>query len=336
MALFYKRNTDIYISKNPNASADATNTVQLNVKDFSYNKISNSVEVGRETLDPLQERTTDPHVVSVSPINFSFTTYILPLVDTNVTSPEEFLWVSLMGADSLTSNPTSSTIDFSDGNVSELRNLTLWFNQTTQTEGNYRIDNAVVDSATISFDINRLAEIIWQGRALSIVEDNTTPAFTDRTGVVNCLLNKLSTISLTVNAISFTLALKGGSINFDNRNTYYGRSKVGEIIIPVGHYTGNRRISGNIEVYLKSGSNESVDLFNEILNNITNNNYEATHLANITITVAGASPPNLQLNVPQALLNLGQQTFGELYSMSIPFVAKEETGSYSTVIYNMP
>lgn len=336
MAVFYKRNTNIYISKNPNASADATNTVQLNVRDFSYNQRSSISNIGRDTLDPTQVRTLAPNISVLAPVEFSFTTYVLPLVDTNVTSPEEYLWVSLMGVDSLSSNSTSSTIDFTDGNVATLRNLTLWFDQPTHSEGNYRIDNAVVDSAEINFNINDLSEIIWRGRALSMVEDNTPPAFTDRTNVVNCLRNRLSTITLTVNAVSYTLALTGGRINFNNKNIFYGRNKLGEITLPVGHYTGNRQISGDLEFYMKSGTNESVDLFNEILNNVANNNYEATHLANITINVGGATAPNLQLNIPQALLEIGRKNFQEVYSLSVPFNAKEETGSYSTVIYQMP
>lgn len=334
MAVYYKRNTDIYISKADNASANATNTVLLNVKDFSYNQTSNTVEVGRDTLDPTQERTTDPHLAVISPVNFTFTTYVLSTVDTNVTSPEEYLWVSLMGSDNLTSTPTQSTIDFADGNVAELQNLTLWFDQPTQSEGNYRIDNAIVDSATITFDINGIAEVQWSGRALSIIQDNTPPAFTDRTGLTNYIKNRLTTMTLNMNAVSYTLALTGGSVKIDNSVQFYGRSKMGETTKPVGHYTGNRRISGNLDFYMKSGTGESVDLFNELLNNADNNDYESTHLAAITIYPGGATnTPRLTITIPQALLDLGRQDFNELIQVSVPFVVKEEASNYFSVIY---
>jgi hypothetical protein len=336
MAVFYKRNTDIYISKAPNASANATNTVKLSVKDFSYNQNSNTVNVGRETLDPTQDRILAPHISVIAPVNFSFTTYVLPLVDTNVTSPEEYLWVSLMGADSLTSNSTSSTIDFADGNVATLPELTLWFDQPNQSEGNYRIDNAVIDSANISFGINDIATIVWSGRALIISEDNTPPTPTDRTGETNYLKNRLSTMTLNMNAVAYTLALTGGQINFNNNNNFYGRTKLGETTVATGHFTGNRNISGTLDFYMKSGTNQSVDLFNTLLTNASTSTYEETYTAAITINVGGETAPYLQVNVPQSILQLGRQNFGDLITVSIPFTAKEETSNYSTVIYNMP
>jgi hypothetical protein len=336
MAVFLKRDTNIYISKDPNASADATNTVQLKVRDFSYSKDSRLDAVGRNTLDPTQTRTLAPYISAISPVRFTFVTYVLPLVDTNVTSPEEYLWVSLMGVDSLTSNSTSSTIDFANGNVATLRNLTLWFDQPNQSEGNYRLDNAVVDSAEISFDINSIAQIRWSGQALNITEDNTPPASTDRTTANNFLKNKLSTIALTMNSVGYILALTGGNINFSNNTIFYGRNILGKTTVPVGHYTGNRRISGSLAFYMKTGTNETVDLFNAINTNIATDTYESTHLANITINVGGSIDPSLQLNIPQTLLQIPRQVFTDVISLDIRFVAKEESGNYSTVIYNMP
>jgi hypothetical protein len=336
MAVFYKRSTDIYISKNPNGTASSANTNKINVKNFSYNQTNRIQEVSRSTINPTEERTISPHVAAVAPVNFSFTTYILPLVDTNVTSPEEYLWISLLGADSLTSNSTSSTIDFADGNVAELHNLTLWFNQPNQSEGNYRLDNAIVDSATISFGITNIAEVTWVGRALSMSEDNSPASSTDRTNQTNYLKNRLSTITVDVAAIAYTLALTGGSITINNNNKFYGRSKLGKTTVPVGSTTGKRKISGNLDFYMKSGTNESVDLFNVLSTSVSNDDYESTHLADIIINVGGPTAPKMQINVPQALFSIPQQNFGEVISLSVPFIAKEESGQYSTIVYNMP
>jgi len=335
-APMFKRNTDIYISKDPNATADNTNTVALRVKDFSFNRAVNITNIGRNTLDPTQERTVDPYATVLAPVNFSFTTYIAPVVDTNVTSPEEYLWVSLMGADSLTSNSTSSIIDFADGNVGTLRNLTLWFDQPDHPEGSYRVDNATVDSATISFDINSIAEIQWQGRALAVTVDGTPPTSTDRTSAVGCLRNKLSTVTLNMNSVDYNLALTGGQITINNNNAYHGRSTLGTITAPVEHYTGNRTIQGNLNFYMKTGTNTSTDLFNDILDNIDSDTYETTHAANITVNIAGITAPYVKVNVPQTILGLGTQDFSEVLAMSVPFSAKEEAGNYSTITYYMP
>lgn len=330
-----KRNIDLYISKSDNAGANATNTVTLSVKDFSYNRQSSTEIVARSTLDGTEVRGVKPHISAVSPVGFTFTTYINPLLDTNVTSPEEYLWVSLMGVDTLISNSASSKIDFAEGNVEELQNLTLWFDRPNKTEGNYRLDNAVVDTAEISFDINNIAEIKWSGRALSIAEDNTPPAFTDRTSV-GCLKSKLSTITMKINAVDYSAALIGGTLRINNNNTFYGRAKLGETAVPVGSYTGKRETSGNLNFYLKTGSSgnfTTTSLFKELLENIANDDYEDTHSANITITIGGATAPNVQLKIPQALLSLGQQGFAEVITLNIPFIAEEEPGRYLSVTY---
>jgi len=334
MAVYLKRNTDIYISTEAFGSANASNTVKLRVKDFSYNQNSNVTGVGRNTLDPTQRRTPVPHISAVAPVTFTLVTYVLPLVDTNVTSPEEYLWVSLMGENTLSSSPTSSTIDFANGNVAELQNLTIWFDQSTQSEGNYRLNNAVVDSAEVTFDINGLAEIKWSGRALNMTEDNAPPLSTDRTTALSYIKNRPSTITMNMDSVNYTLALTGGSIKFDNKNTYYGRNKIGKTSVPVGHYTGNREVTGTLDFYMKSGISETVDLFNVIRTTASNDDYEDTHGALINIDIGGITKtPRIRFTLPQALLEIPRQDFGEVYKLSVPFRAKEQIGSYNTVTY---
>lgn len=308
----------------------------MTVKDFSFNRDSRVEIVGRETLNPTQDRTVAPHIAAISPVNFTFTTYVLPTVDTNVTSPEEYLWVSLMGEDTVTSGPTESTIDFADGNVPELQNLTLWFNQPILPEGNFRIDSAVIDSAKITFDINKLPEIEWSGQALNITLTNSVPQATDYTSLTGCIKNKLSTISVNMNNISYNLALTGGSITYSNNVRFYGRNKLGKTYVPTGHVTGNRKIDGELSFYMKSGSASSVDLFGKILGNAATDTYESTYSAAIDIDIGGiSSNPKLTLSIPAALLQMGRQNFNEVISVNIPFTAQEENNNYSTITYTI-
>jgi hypothetical protein len=336
MSFYHKSNINVYISKAAEGSANAGNTVLLNVKNFSFNQMSNMEVVSRETLDSNQERTVDPYLSTISPVNFSFTTYMLPMKSGNVVCPDEYLWVSLLGADSLTSISTSLTIDFSDGNVATLQELTIWFDYSGQAEGNYRIDNVIVDSVTISFDVNNIAMLEWKGRGLNLVEANTPPSATDRTGQTGYLKNKLSTLSVTSGA-AFTMALTGGSVEIENNNQFYNTQRLGEVSKPVGHYTGNRTINGDLQVYMRSGTNRSVDLFNQILNNADSATYESNYLSSITINIGGTSPdPFVQLNFPQVLFNIPEQNFDDVITLKLPFKAKEEAGNYCTVIYNIP
>ena len=113
---------------------------------------------------------------------------------------------------------------------------------------------AIIDSAEISFDINNIAQIIWYGRALGIVGDNNPPSYTDRTSQSECVKNKLTTVSLTMNTASYDLALTGGNISIQNNNTFYGRTRLGQITLPEGHFSGDRVISGSLNFYRSEGA----------------------------------------------------------------------------------
>ncbi len=338
MSIALKRSYNIYVSKSTSSPFDNSNTVQLLVRDFSFNTSSILDRASRETIDPNQERTTIPFIQSIAPVSFSFSTYILPLVDTNVTSPEEYLWTSLMGNDSIAgspnSTPTSSTIDFAEGNVGTLHELTLWFHDPNNSDVSYRINNAIIDSARISFDINGIAMIEWQGRALEMTRVSFSDTSEDRTNVTSYLKNRLSTITMELaTATTYTVALTGGSINIDNNVQFYGRSKIGQTTTPVGHYTGNRDITGNLNFYLKAGTNFSADLYETLLINSDSTIYESQYSANITINIGGTTTPYIEINVPRAILEIPRLRFDETVSMDVPFTAKEGTGNYSTITY---
>ena len=334
---YFKRDAVVKISSEPDATADVTNTIKLRVKDFSWNQTSQSASQSRHTLYTLQDRGSMHYVDSLNPITFNFTTYILPMVDTNVTSPEEYLWLSLMGDPAgISSNSTSSTIDFASGNVSQLHNLTIWVDQPSKTEGNFRLNNAIVDSAEINFDINNIAEIKWSGRALSTTSDNNPPSSIDRGDEVGYLKNKLSTMSVTINTVSYTLILTGGSLTVNNNNSYYSRRQIGKVTAPAGSYTGHRVISGNVKSYFKSGASQSADIWRVINNNIIDDDYESTFLVDATINIGGASAPNVQLVLPAILFDKASINFDEVYSLTVPFKLQEQSGSYMSVIYQMP
>ena len=214
--------------------------------------------------------------------------------------------------------------------------LTIWFRDDATTQ-NYRLNNAIIDRANIKFDINGIAEVQWEGRALSMENDDVEPLHTDRLNKTSYLKNKLSTISLTANSTSYNLALTGGSIEINNNNTIYGRTKLGEVTVPVGHYTGNRTFTGTLNFYRKSGVNESGVLFTNLLSNITSTTYETDFDANITINIGGTtSPEYVTINVPRAIMEVPRQQFGDVATIALNFIAQEGTGNYSTVTYNIP
>jgi hypothetical protein len=343
MAFYYKHATDIYISKAPNASADATNTVKLKVIDFSFNQTSNLTRLGRNTINPAQDRGIALYTSVVNPVSFSITTYINPVVDTNVTSPEEYLWLSLMGVDDVgTPTPTTQIIDFADGfNVSELLNLTIWFIQPGLSEGSYRLDNAIVDSARIDIDINGLAQVVFTGRALSIVEDITPPASTDRTSIddTEYLKTRFATVDFWYDNYAFNtpLFLINGTINIRNNTRFYGRTKLGKTKTYDGHYTGNREISGELQVYLKDGTDETIDFYNWILANAGADDYESISVRPglVYIKLQGNKSNNFIMDMEDALFTIPRLNLQDVFSMTISFVIHEteHTSTLPTFTY---
>ena len=330
MSFFYKRSTELTISKVTSGFL-VNNTVSLNAKDFSFNRNANVEDIQRNTIDPSQKRVSRPEITNLSPVTFSFTTYITPMKPAStVTTPDEYLWLSLLGQDIASRTATYFGVDFENGNVGSLKELTLWFNYSDNSVG-YRLDNAIVDSATISLSIEGIAEIQWEGRALNIVSDSSPPSSSDRTNQTNFIKNKLSTISLLFDSVSYSLALTGGTITIDNDNTFYGRSQLGAITTSVGHYTGNRNVSGNLDFYLKTGTNTSEDLLEAIKTNITNSAWETNFLADIQINLGGASVPYMLIDMPQTILSLPTLEWNDLISISIPINLKEDTGNYLNV-----
>ncbi len=136
-----------------------------------------------------------------------------------------------------------------------------------------------------------------------------------------------------MNSVSYTLALTGGRVRIDNNNQYYGRSKLGEITVPTGHYSGKREISGDLNFYFKTGTNTGVDFFTTLLSNIESAGYEDTYFGDITINVGGVDAPNMVVDLPEVIFDFPQKVFDNVISMRVPFVTKESAGNYAFVEY---
>ena len=69
----------------------------------------------------------------------------------------------------------------------------------------------------------------------------------------------------------------------------------------------------------------------------TNDEWVGQHFAIRAGTAAGAgTEPSVSINIPQVLFDIPQQNFEEVITLSLPFIAKEESGNYCQVTYNIP
>lgn len=159
----------------------------------------------------------------------------------------------------------------------------------------YVLDNCALNQAQIDFGLDGIASIQWTGngtaiRALGVTTLNdATPPNTTLAGAsgvagvgllkvttANYITNKLSTVQLVSNiggvgGTTYTLALTGGSFTINNNIAYVTPANLGVVNIPIGYYTGNLAISGNITAYLQTGTTPSANNTGALLASILSN-----------------------------------------------------------------
>ena len=180
----------------------------------------------------------------------------------------------------ITTDSTESDINFGVANKVQLHTPDFYISlgrtsDTTAVGANdllYKLQGAVLNEATVDFDIDGIATINWSGFATLIEDVTGNPesksfitasssevAATVYEGIAatnNFVQNRLSVVELT-NAddpnsnyeSSYSITLTGGSITFTNNIEYVTPSVMGIVNQPLGHYTGARTISGNLTCY---------------------------------------------------------------------------------------
>ena len=197
---------------------------------------------------------------SLAPAEWSFSTYIRPFkslagsvatgtkaADTagEVHAVEEVLWASMFGADKYDANKfvrniqpisgtesdvitpssgagASSIITMAESNRSALHSFTLWFLIDTATSNPllYRMPEAIVNEASVDFDVDGIATINWSGMAkevqdnsskLSVSANNTPATNTGRVGGDAMVIGDLVVNTGNTRAVSIVTGINAGS-----------------------------------------------------------------------------------------------------------------------------
>lgn len=305
---------------------------------------------------------------SLAPAEFSFSTYARPFKSDGSSTGkatttanehhavEEVLWAMMAGADTYTANnaypfsrgtagsgtkvitpngTTNTAISFEQSNVVQLgTGFTVIFElEEEDTDGgviNYTVSEAVINEATIDFDIEGICTINWSGMG-SIITEGDTPTvrtiFEGTTDTNNFIQNKLTTLSINSTASNFgnmedayTVTLTGGSITISNNITFLTPSELSVINKPIGHVTGTRAVSGNFTCYLDDTSGGSADLFDDLTTSLSAGTTSAiTNSMALTFNIGGASAPILQLAVPTANVQIPTHSFDDVVSVDVAF-----------------
>jgi hypothetical protein len=157
-------------------------------------------------------------------------------------------------------------------NRNSLQSFTLLFKVDNTM---YKVASCAVNQADIQFDITGIAMIAWSGFGTTL----STPSLTFVAGTHytafpsaadNYITNKLSTTTLVSNisgtaGTTYTVPITGGNLTISNNIEYLTPENMGVVNNAIGYFTGNRSITGALNAYLKTGSNESSTLLADIV-----------------------------------------------------------------------
>jgi hypothetical protein len=327
------------------------NTFEIPILDgFSFSQSTGTQNVTLNEAGASPKRGQAMFNTSIEPVDWSFTTYMRPRID-DLTSDlhgmtEKILWNALVsgtktdnvGTGGITSTASTCTVDLEESNKNQLLKLTGWF-VFSDSSTNYRLKNMCVNSASMDFDVDGIAQITWSGYAEAIdsVAQSATPETADHAtdgyalapATADFILNRLSTVSL-VSSISgssktYTFALTGGNVTIDNGISYVTPESLGRINVPIGHQTGTRAVSGNFTAYLDTAALSTKVMYDDILADVNAADPDTiTNVFNITLSIGGASAPKVVFTMPKCHLELPSLDTADVMGVTINWTALED------------
>jgi hypothetical protein len=355
--LQFSRNTKVYLEQ-------GSNIWEIPVLDgFSFSQATNATEITlneMENTSGVSRRDRTMFTDSYAPAEWSFDTYIRPNSGSAV---EEALWANFVAVNSFngtawtnavtkgqdtsttpaTTDAAAMSIDFNDSNSTTLGLFNVYFvlgacgdddANYTSAEGNYtiyKIEDCVVNSASVDFEIDGIAMISWSGFGKIISEvgsfDASGAITTGVSSTDNFIRNRLTTLSVTAadtttfpgassNGV-YNVTLTGGNITFENNISYLTPETLCVVNQPIGHITGTRSITGNFTCYLDGTTGGSEDLFEDIIGatQVVTNSFA------LTFSIGGASAPKLKIAMPTCHLEVPAHSIEDVISVDTAFHA---------------
>lgn len=361
MALFFSRDTRVFLEWT-NSTVSPAPIWEIPVLDgYSFSQGINTTEIILSEATTNSGQTSKRGRVlfndSLAPVEWSITTYARPFISAgagagaaddaaNHHAVEEALWAALCSNAqhqgvagspfgwtsglSIGGSPTSLEIDFNDSNRPALATFNLYFsfNDDSASRQVYQLSNAVVNNASLDFDIEGLAQIQWSGFAKNIIDNgNTQPVRSIYEGVLdttNFIRHRLTELTLVpasgspYNAAYNNIVLTGGNITFDNGITYLTPEEIGLVNQPLEHVTGARSITGSFTAYLDTAADAIADLYEDLVQDTAT----AQNSFDLDFYIGGVSAtPRVEIRIPQAHLEIPVHQTEDVLSMEAGFHA---------------
>jgi len=308
---------------------------------------------------------------ALAPVEWSFSTYARPQQvtisgpTTQIRPVEEALWALWAGADSFDgtdssfkntgispdvavvsyNGTTDTTYNLNGSNISSFAagwKLFFQFRPTGGTAQVYEVNDIVVNSVTMDFDIDGIATLQWSGFGKQVVDriavtKEPTEGF-DLTDSASFIRNRLSTLNFQRTDaspdVTYNIILTGGSINFENNINYLTPEELGKVNQPIANITGTRSISGNVTCYLDTGANLSGQMFNDLVSDTTT----VRNTFDMAINVGGTGTPSVSFDMTYAHLEIPVVNVEDLLTLDIAFHGQPQSGNVdntneATIIY---
>jgi len=312
----------VYISTSSSSVFTTSNTIKAPIlPGYSIDKTPTIETTSNVKMSKTSNRVSRQYISGHTGATFSFKTYMKPYrIDvSNVTAVEKFLLDSLSGTTNSTADPF--VVTFTNTNTLSELYIYLVFDDGSY----YKVSNAVVASATIDVSIENLTSITWDIIALDMEYVETSVlsgSATDYTEYDTFIRNKVSTISITRDAVNYILAITSGTITITNEVVLKQRNAIATISIPTGHYITDRTVEVSLDCYLVTGTNTSADLHTLINDESTLSGINA--LYDITLYIGGASnTPRVEFLMPTAKLAITSTSTTNTNSISFGIMPQE-------------
>lgn len=308
---------------------------------------------------------------SLNPAEWSFSTYARPFKSAQGSGSghhavEEVLWAAMAGAtaanytansqsaelagvwgDVINSDGIDMDIDFASSNVLEFADAEILIKFPANGEGGasnssrdlwYKIQEAVVNEATVDFDLDGITTINWSGFGTLIedisvdhgittnddlVADAVTEGILETGNFIRNRLTQLSLSSANINSGSaYNLVLTGGNITISNNIEYITPSSLAVVNRPIGSVNGTRSVTGNFTCYLNNALGPDVDSSGALFKDMVDASTNVKNSFALNFQVGGTSAvPRVEFNFPQAHLEIPTHAVDDLVSVEVNFHA---------------
>lgn len=335
----------------------ASNTWEIQVLEgltFSQNTTVDTVTLNEAGATPARGQRS--FNTALEPLDFSFSTYLRPFNSgSTVTAEERFLWNAFAGQAAIgavgaawADGAGSATLSLAQSNKHQLQafGLIIVFDDLA-----YVLDNCALDTATIDFGIDAIANVQWGGkgsliRQLAIAADQSSPvvlsgvdiatdvgdtgAAASKNTQAKYITNKLTTLQVNdtigdFTGSDYTVPITGGNITFSNNLTYLTPANLGVVNLPITYFTGTRSVTGTLTAYLRSGSTNTGGLLNGLLANAANE-IDPDYAINIQMG-GGTNSTRVDIKLPAAMLQIPTVNTEQVISTTITFTGQGSTGT---------